>query len=899
MKTALLSHRDASSPVSLCPTAAYLPSGNPRAWLREARQLRETTGQVPRIFLVPQSNTDLRPAGALLVVNSEAPFGEATLGLREPLPNVFILADSELTTLPAEHEVAHYFPHQYHLILPQLGMVGFGKEDALRPAQLLEISPSEFEWTLARMTPPPAPLLSAFQVPLPDEDELPLLDSDEQKIGDLRKQNKKLPGADSPLGQLGKVGGDLAKGAAALGLLGLIPVAGLFGKALGGKGGANGPTPLDKMQEWAEKNWKNISDARQKELNRLLEMMDKNPNEALRYAIPLSGFEGRRGKSNPGWKLTPHSLSLGGQQGGHAVDGWDIGYQHRLALERKYREAAANETAAGNHERAAYIHGELLGDWASAARSLTAAGMHRQATAIYLNKLKNPHLAAKALEEIGLLDQAAEQYLQARNFEKAGDLFSQLEDSTRARRCYQKAIEESRDPIVKSRLYLQKLDEPEAAIRELKECWRRGHNVAPTLREHLNILRTLEREEEALLLLDRLEKPLKGMEVPAKADLALTEKNKWKNEKISTAVDELLLRFTAEALEKRSDSKSSKQLLNLLPKILPSDPLLARDTQRFKSHKQKPATVNLEKRTGVLEPSKLIPTPSLANWNSLSPVGRDKVSLVGNAQGRLAIAEMENELWETRFLTVPFPRSNKVTQIGVSRASSSANLIHSPHNLKVFFQGPNTKFDLSELENVLGVGPCQQGGFNLLQYTTTQSLVLLKYDAEGMPKTTVALDLTAPEVANEKWLLAEGKEHLVIASSGFLSWMHSDGTFQGSALHAEPTSLGLSPSYREISALITTRDEVILSIPAKKSNRPPSTINLHCNSGGQPLACFTNDGCIVIVDGKRGYLYHSSNYAHPAATLVLPQKLGNPEGVAALGARGFVVLGKQQLALFE
>ena len=280
------------------------------------------------------------------------------------------------------------------------------------------------------------------------------------------------------MGKVGKSASDLAKGAAGFGLLGAVPLVWGFAKLLGGKRTDPEPTSLDKIHEWAKKNWKNIADARQRELNRLLDMMDKDPLQGLRYAIPLSGFEGRRGQSSPGWKLGKRNLTLGGNsQGGHAVDGWDIDYQTQLALERKYRQAALNETAAGNHDRAAYIYGELLGDWGTAAKSLSEAGRHREATAIYLNKLNNPHLAAAALEKSGLLDQAAEQYLNGQNFVKAGDLYLQMEQESRARQCYSDAIAASKDPIVTSRLYFEKLSDSDSALLVLEQQWRTGKNT--------------------------------------------------------------------------------------------------------------------------------------------------------------------------------------------------------------------------------------------------------------------------------------------------------------------------------------------------------------------------------------------------------------------------------------
>ncbi len=76
----------------------------------------------------------------------------------------------------------------------------------------------------------------------------------------------------------------------------------------------------------------------------------KDPLEALRHAIPLTGAEARRGKAaSPGWRLGSRSpdFAYQNQAGGGPVDVWEIQSAMRLELERRYREAAAREAAAG------------------------------------------------------------------------------------------------------------------------------------------------------------------------------------------------------------------------------------------------------------------------------------------------------------------------------------------------------------------------------------------------------------------------------------------------------------------------------------------------------------------------------------------------------------------------
>ena len=59
----LLQHRSEMNPATICRTAGYFPTASPQAWLREVKHLRESAGLAPRLFLVPHSASDLRPAG--------------------------------------------------------------------------------------------------------------------------------------------------------------------------------------------------------------------------------------------------------------------------------------------------------------------------------------------------------------------------------------------------------------------------------------------------------------------------------------------------------------------------------------------------------------------------------------------------------------------------------------------------------------------------------------------------------------------------------------------------------------------------------------------------------------------------------------------------------------------
>ena len=890
-------------PLPATARAAFLASSRPEHWFLEVKMIREQSPQsAPQLFLVPQSGNNLQAQGVLVLTKVDVEFSHRSLPLHEPFLGIFLLNNTKLTTTPTVQEAAAYFPHDITLILPHLGNVGFSEEDALSPSQLLNFSIGSRDWNASRAAPESAPQFQGIQLIVQDDLE-ELLSADESN--DIGTKAGEKPSKKNPLSSLGGGLTTILGGAAGLGVLGLSPFF-KIPKMWGTRPPEAGPDVLDRLQDWAKKNWKNVSDARQKELNRLLDMLDKDTLEGLRHAIPLSGFEGRRGQAAPGWKLGRRDLSLGGQQGGYAVDGWDIDYQTRLALERKYRDAALRETEAGRHERAAFIYGNLLGDWAKAARSFTEAGKHREATSIYLNKLNNPSLAAEALEQSGLLDQAVELYLKCENFEKAGDLLKKIKQDEQANLAYERAVAKSTDPKDSARLLFEKLERPDAALKVLTEAWQASRSPLICLRYQFSILHQCEREEEARILLEEIESSTCPLDVVQKAKLALEQKKKWSETQLPHDVDELILRLSATSLADNPQSNQSKELLGLLPRSNPHDPLLERDVNRFRNQRFRPKTIHLGTKAGVLRPKKIIPISlANANWTSLTDIGRNHASLAGYQDGLLAVGQIQNgQCLATQYRTPNYPgRNSLVTHLGFSDHSFKSRLFHFPKTGKVHYQAigtaPSSFQNLDEYSRVLAIGEDQKKGFLLLTYSDLSSLLVEHYSLEGKRTQSLALDLAPPEITEFQWHLAAHEAHYVLAGANFVTWRLPDESYQSTELQEPAISLQLAPAHLSPAALITTKSEVILSNPTKKSNRPPDTINLHHSYEATPLTCYTNDGHLIIFDGKRGLAFELGKFGSHCATIEIPKGSPAPTHLCSYGPSGFLVLAGESLIQYE
>jgi tetratricopeptide (TPR) repeat protein len=151
---------------------------------------------------------------------------------------------------------------------------------------------------------------------------------------------------------------------------------------------------------------------------------------ALRHALPLGGNGNRGGTPSVDGKLPTvdptYSLQslLGSNRGPTGI--WFGGFDVQAELAKEYRKAAEDAERHGDYRRAAYIHGKLLGDFATAAHLLCKGGLYRDAAYLYLNRLKDLPAAARAFESAGEVDRALQLYRQDRLHAEAGDLLRRV-----------------------------------------------------------------------------------------------------------------------------------------------------------------------------------------------------------------------------------------------------------------------------------------------------------------------------------------------------------------------------------------------------------------------------------------------------------------------------------------
>lgn len=184
-----------------------------------------------------------------------------------------------------------------------------------------------------------------------------------------------------------------------------------------------------------------LSTRQENELKRLLHMLEQQPEEGLKYALPLDGGDSR-GMAPPTDQLSAESpdFDLGKMNRSGPASVWRVSPAWRDVLSKKYRELAQREQRLGNHRRAAYIYAMLLHDLHAAAAVLDAGHQYRDAASIYQVHLKLPNMAAHCLKRGGLWEEAAVIFRELRQWREAAELYRLLDRPEQAAEMYEHVL---------------------------------------------------------------------------------------------------------------------------------------------------------------------------------------------------------------------------------------------------------------------------------------------------------------------------------------------------------------------------------------------------------------------------------------------------------------------------
>lgn len=263
------------------------------------------------------------------------------------------------------------------------------------------------------------------------------------------------------------------------------PLAWVASKIAGGvPGTASGPTWINHVENWANQfmqNSLNLLNARNREIQKLLNMLEMSPDEGLKYAIPMSGSDSGQQASSASASLGLRDVnfSLSGLSNNGPADYWDLPPEVQLELLERYRQLAQREKDLGRFRRAAYIYAELLGDLHLAAAALIQGEHYQEAAVVYEKKLNNKSEAARCYTKAGDFEQAFRLYEVLKAFEQIGDLCLKLDREEEAVLWFRRAAEAERlqqNYMRAAKLLEEKVHVPKEAIEFLREA-RPGGNI--------------------------------------------------------------------------------------------------------------------------------------------------------------------------------------------------------------------------------------------------------------------------------------------------------------------------------------------------------------------------------------------------------------------------------------
>ncbi len=570
--------------------AAFIAGADPYTWLKEISRWKLLPSQI-ECYILPVSKTSGKAAGLLVIFKN--PENSKGLSLLDPytqaLPGLFIPLHASLNVALSEDEKKKLLIWHRQVFHPVSGFTGFEMGDELDLSNLVIAGPLlSADWSFANPGLASKPGLLGIEVIQPSSEEL----MEEFKKTIALKPLSEIPATERESSWLKRILKSilfviisffmLVIGFIARLINRLFPVSPLRPSTATRPG--NSPVRegwFSKFTNWLNAKMEDLEKSRDKELQRLMKMFDKNKPDALDYAIPLSSQYMNRGKAaKPSSRLfrNPFKFNFGGLGGGRAVDTWNVD-RYREDLRSRYLQAAENEIEKKDFKRAAYIYAHLLGDYGSAARVLEQGGHYREAAVFYKDHLKDKAAAARCLENGKLYKEAIDLYADLNHDEKVGDLYTLLEQKTAADAYYEKHISaqlRANNHREAARVMNDKMSDLSRAKSTLLDGWRSSYNGESCLKNYFDLVKNDKT--------DRLEKRVNEVYTKSTTN---ANKKQFLNvleyvHKNSTDAD---VNFEAQEIayeivcERAATGDSS--LLNYLERFFPHDRLISRDSLRY------------------------------------------------------------------------------------------------------------------------------------------------------------------------------------------------------------------------------------------------------------------------------------------------------------------------------
>lgn len=248
-----------------------------------------------------------------------------------------------------------------------------------------------------------------------------------------------------------------------------------------------------KADQWADKlqaDFEDLERRSQKHVDRLMELLKKNPEEALKYAIPLDsdGVSRLRGVSSFSLEKRWFDFSLSRNNSNSTGPRAIMSGDSFIQLQNQYINTAQELVKQKDFKKAAFVYMKLLKNYPMAAQTLEQGGYYPEAASVYLKYCHNKQKAAACFESANMTDNAIELYKELYEDEKVGDLYYALHKKKEALFYYQKVADQHERIfrcVKAALLYRNKMGNEEAAQKVLLKGWHANKDAFNCLNNYL------------------------------------------------------------------------------------------------------------------------------------------------------------------------------------------------------------------------------------------------------------------------------------------------------------------------------------------------------------------------------------------------------------------------------
>ena len=232
-----------------------------------------------------------------------------------------------------------------------------------------------------------------------------------------------------------------------------------------------------KLFEKFENDFEDLEKRNRSEMEKLLQLFKSNPEEALKYAIPIDNEGTNRGGDKGTFSMSQRwkSFKLFGNSGASGSGNVLLQDNSMAKLQQQYNQTAINLIKEKKYEKAAFVYMKLLKNNQMAANTLEDGKLYPEAAALYLKYMNNKERAASCFEKGRMTSDAIGLYKELKMYEKVGDLYQSINNQKEAFEHYNYVVEnyKASDQYLKASLLLRnKMEDKSSAQDILLAGWR-------------------------------------------------------------------------------------------------------------------------------------------------------------------------------------------------------------------------------------------------------------------------------------------------------------------------------------------------------------------------------------------------------------------------------------------